>query len=360
MRERIKRLRHELKERDLDAFAVLDRTNTLYFTGFHCTWSLLLVDGARARFVTDSRYAEAAEKALGSSFKVIVQPARDVRGFFKSLFKKSGYARIGFEGSITVDQLGQLRTWARGSRLVSAGDIPAGLRSVKDEEELRHIRQSVRLSEKMMLLAFEQARPGLREDLLSRRIRFAAEELGGEGESFPNIVASGPNSSRPHHQPGSRRLRKGEPLKIDLGAIRRGYCSDLTRTPILGGAPPSGFEEIYEVCLAANQAAVKALRPGVTGAEVDAVARELIAEAGYGEHFGHGLGHGVGLEIHELPTLNQRATKTKLEPGNVVTIEPGIYIPGRYGVRIEDYAVVTENGARVLSTFPRELHVIPV
>ncbi len=360
MQDRIKRLRKKLKEQDLDAFAVLDRTNTFYFTGFRCTYSVLVVDSGRARFITDSRYAEAAEKALGKPFEVIVQPGREVETFLKSLFKKSGYGRIGFEGSITVDQLERLRRLARGSRLVNAGDIPAALRSVKDEDELKHIRGAVRLSEKMMALALEQARPGLREDLLSRKIRFAAEELGGEGESFPNIVASGPNSSRPHHQPSARRLRKGEPLKVDLGGVYKGYCSDITRTPVLGGSAPAGFEEIYEVCLQANQAAVKGLRPGMTGAEVDAIAREVIAEAGYGEYFGHGLGHGVGLEIHEAPTLGPRATKQRLEAGNVVTIEPGIYIPGRYGVRIEDYCVVTEEGAKVLSRFPRKLQVIPV
>lgn len=355
--ERINRLRALIDGHGLDAMVILDRVNTRYFTGFECTHSILVIDGEKALFVTDSRYGEAAEREL-AWLTVRIQPSRDIDRFLTGLFTSLGLTRVGFEGGITVDQFDDLRKWFGGADLEKAGKLVTTLRAVKTAEEIATIRRSVGLADRMMELAQEHARPGTTERELSRRIRFAAEELGGSGESFPNIVASGPNTSRPHHHPGDRALCRGDVLTIDLGGIVDGYCSDLTRSPFLGSVDAE-LEKIHATVLRANEAAIAAIRPGMTGAEVDAVAREVIDSAGYGQYFGHGLGHGVGLEIHEAPRLSPSADSTPLEPGNVVTIEPGIYVPGLGGVRIEDYVLLTTGGADVLSRSPKDLRVLP-
>jgi Xaa-Pro aminopeptidase len=258
-----------------------------------------------------------------------------------------------------VNDFDGLKKLRLGKQYRKSNDVITALRLVKDEEEIEIIRKAVRLGDKLMKRVIDLVEPGISELEISRQIRIISEEIGATGESFSNIVASGPNSSRPHHHPTSRKLKNGDVLTIDLGVLYEGYCSDLTRTVVLGDVDPE-FKEIYNVCLEANQQAIAALGPGKTGADVDAVARQIITDAGYGQFFGHGLGHGVGLEIHEDPRLNTRGTEYILEPGNIVTIEPGIYLPGKFGVRIEDYALVTEDGADVLSKVPKKLRSIPV
>jgi len=356
LKERHRKLREALRLEDLDAMVVLDRTNTRYLTGFESSYSILAIDLGSATFITDPRYAEAAEKAL-PGFKVLVQPTEKVKEFLRGFFAGRKYSRVGHETSIAVDELVQLRSYLRGVRLVKAGQLVENLRRVKDASEIRIIRKAVSLADKLMEVAFSAIVPGQTEAEISRAIRFGSEEIGGDRESFGNIVASGPNSSRPHHHPGSRRIRKGDMVTVDLGVKFGGYCSDLTRNACVG-KPSKKLQEIFDVCLLANQEATKGLRPGMTGKEVDAIAREVIASAGYGKYFGHGLGHGVGLQIHEEPRLSPRAGNYRLEPGNIVTIEPGIYLPGVGGVRVEDYAVVTEKGATVLSKSPRELRIL--
>ncbi|MCC6546814.1 aminopeptidase P family protein [Candidatus Sumerlaeota bacterium] len=354
---RLKKLRAAMRAASLDSMIVLDRVNTVYLTGFECSYSVLIVDERTAIFVTDSRYGEAAEKALSGRMKVHVQPTRNVTDYLAKLFRGRGYGAAGFEGDISVDQYDELKRWTKGTKLKKSGELIMKLRRVKDDEEIRLIKRAVAVGDKLMEYAMTLLTPGTTELVVSQSVRFQAERLGASAESFRNIIASGPNSSRPHHHPGKRKLKKHDPVTVDLGVVYEGYCSDLTRTPVLG-KPSKKFEEIYYVCLAANQEAIKAIRPGMTGAEADQVARNVIEEAGYGKYFGHGLGHGVGLQIHEEPRLSPRATSYKLEPGNIVTIEPGIYLPGVGGVRIEDYAVLTEQGAQVLSQSPKQLRIL--
>jgi Xaa-Pro aminopeptidase len=240
---------------------------------------------------------------------------------------------------------------------VEAGSLLVDLRRCKDDGEIATIKKAAGIADKMMQLAWDTARVGVSELELSRAIRRGSEALGAEGESFPNIVASGPNASRPHHHPMKRRLRKGDMITIDLGAVVDGYCSDLTRNPVLGKSSLR-YDAMYEVCLAAQQAGIKACTAGATGKDVDAVARDIIASAGYGDYFNHGLGHGVGLDIHEAPRLSPASTDT-LRAGDVVTVEPGIYIPGFGGLRIEDLLVVTEGKPRVLSRITKNLVILP-
>ncbi len=354
--DRLRKLRAAMKARGLDAFLVLDRVNTRYLSGFTGSHSIILIDARQARFITDSRYAEIAAGMIDRSFKVICQPPKGTADFLRSLFKGSGYKAIGFEESITFQQYEAYKGYARGGKLVPAQDLILDLRAVKDGAELAIIRRAARLADDMMALALKSLRVGMTELELSRIIRRGAEDLGGEEESFKNIVASGPNASKPHHRGSNRRIRRGDMVTIDLGGVYKGYCSDLTRT-VCVGPPGKRFEHIYNVCLAANEAAIRGIRPGMRGEEADALAREVIVRAGLGEYFGHGLGHGVGLEIHEAPRLSMES-KAVLKPGHIVTIEPGIYIPGFGGVRIEDYALVTEKGCRVLSKSPKDLTVL--
>lgn len=355
---RLKALRQAMKAHDLDAFVVRNLTNVRYLCGFVGSFGMLVVDERGATFFTDSRYAEMAE-GMVSGARIKALGATRMEDDLKAFFKKKGFKRAGFEGSQPYSSYNHLKKLVAGakSKLVETEATILELRRIKDDTEIRTIRKAAKVADAMMARAFELTAVGVPESEISQQIRFGSEQLGGAGESFDNIVASGPNASRPHHHPTNRKLRAGDMITYDLGAIVDGYCSDLTRTPILGDVDPQ-FEEIYTVCLEAQEAAVAACTAGITGKELDAVAREIIKSAGYGKYFGHGLGHGVGLEIHEAPRLSPTSAHT-LRPGDVVTIEPGIYIPGFGGVRIEDLLVVTDGKPKVLSRTPKGLTIIP-
>lgn len=351
---RLKALRQILKQRGADGAVIFSRVATQYLTGFEGSYSHLIVDDRTARLVVDGRYLEIAQGTVDTKLiRIVAQPVQGAKDFLKDLFKKSGYASVGYERSISVAQWESYKAMVGRAKWIPIEDALLAMRSVKDAEELARIRKAAKLADKMMEFAIGQLKPGAREDEVSRAIRRAAEDLGGEGESFENIVASGTNASRPHHSATTRRMKAGDMVTIDLGGRLGGYCSDLTRTPAISKVTKK-FEEIYSVCLAANEAAIKAIRPGMTGGDADAVAREVIKSAGFGQYFSHSLGHGVGLEIHESPRLALES-KDVLVPGNIITIEPGIYIPGFGGVRVEDLAVVTEKGVQVLSKAPKGL-----
>jgi Xaa-Pro aminopeptidase len=355
---RIARLRREIKSAGLDALVVIQPVNVRYLSGFIGSYAVLVVDTSSATLITDGRYAEIAE-GMVSDAKVMVQPLIKVDDWFRDFFSERGYKSLGFEGTLAWDEVERLKKRTRPSkgRLVESASLITQLRRVKDEVEIKAIARAARIADAMMEAAQTAARPGTPELELSQLIRRAAEDFGGEGESFDNIVASGPNASRPHHHPQKRKLRAGDMITFDLGARWNGYCSDLTRTPALGRLDPK-FEKIYTTCLRAQEAALKAIRAGAACRDVDSAAREIISEAGYGSYFNHGTGHGVGLEIHEGPRLNAVSEET-LQSGNVVTVEPGIYIPGFGGVRIEDLVVVTDKGCRVLSKSSKTLTILP-
>ncbi|MGB9737512.1 M24 family metallopeptidase [Chloroflexus sp.] len=255
-----------------------------------------------------------------------------------------------------VMTLRMLETVAPGLPTVNIDPLIGELRMVKDGEELALMERAVAMVEQALHVFLAQVRPGLSERVLSRMLHDAIIAAGADGESFTNIVASGPNSANPHHENSDRILQPGDLVIIDCGAVYRGYQSDITRT-IAIGEPTAAARHVYEVVLAANTAARAACRPGVTGASIDAAARSVIEAAGYGAAFVHRTGHGLGLETHELPNI-VAGSDTPLAPGTTFTIEPGIYLPGQYGVRIEDDVVITEEGSRSLTTFSRELIVI--
>ena len=265
--------------------------------------------------------------------------------------------RCGFEDQhLSVRALRELTEKAtEGAELEPAGELTEDLRRIKDDGELKAIAEAAKLADEVYEWTIEQGLAGKTEIEVARAAQARMRELGAE-PSFPPIVAAGPNGAMPHAEPGEREIGSGEMLIFDMGAQLDGYCSDCTRTFAVG--EPSGeAAEVYELVREAQAKALDAVAAGKTGVEVDGVAREIISAANHGDHFGHGLGHGVGLEVHEAPRLSQRSEDV-LESGEVVTVEPGVYVPAQLGVRIEDLVVVTDDGHDNLSSLPKELRVV--
>ena len=267
---------------------------------------------------------------------------------------------MGFDdASLTVKQherLGELL--GAGWELVPCAGAVERLRAVKDAGEIDRIRAAARLADEALRETLEAGLVGRTERDVAIELELRMRRLGAEGPSFPSIVASGAHGALPHAAPRAREIRKDVLVTIDWGALHEGYCSDCTRTFATGERISARAREIYELVLAAQEQALAAVSAGPSGKEVDAVAREVIEAAGEGEHFGHGLGHGVGIEVHEGPRLSRLAARIRCGSGNVVTVEPGVYLPGRLGVRIEDLVVVTADGQEVLSRLSKELTVV--
>jgi len=351
MRGRGDRLEQQLAERELDRMLVLNLINIRYLTGFTGTNGACVCGPGVRLFFTDFRYTERAEAEVeGWEIHTI---ANDWLGGIAEHLQ----GRVGFEDDhISVRLLEKLREkLADGVEVVPAGGRVEELRRVKDEGELALIEEAAKLADEALRWSTEQGLAGKSEREVARAFEARIRELGGD-PSFPAIVAAGPNGALPHAEPGERKIGPGELVVFDMGAAIDGYCSDGTRT-FATGDPGEEAIEVYEVVREAQQASLGAIRAGITGEDVDKVAREVIDAAGHGDRFGHGLGHGVGLELHEGPRLSLRSDDV-LAPGEVVTVEPGIYLPGRLGVRIEDLVVVTEDGLRNLSSSPKELQIV--
>ncbi len=351
MRGRGDRLEAVLAERELDRMLVTDLTNVRYLTGFTGTNGACVCGPGLRLFFTDFRYTERAAAEVEGWEPITV--AGDWLGAIAAKLE----GRVGFEDDhMAVRIFEKLKEkLADGVEAVPAGGSVEGLRRVKDEGELAAIAEASKLADEVWLWSIERGFSGRTERAVARAAEARIRELGGD-PSFPAIVAAGPNGALPHAEPGPREIGPGELIVFDMGAMLDGYCSDGTRTYATGDPGEQG-REVYEVTLRAQLASLGAVEAGARGEDVDAVARKIIDEAGYGENFGHGLGHGVGLEVHEMPRLSPKADDV-LAPGEVVTVEPGIYLPGVLGVRIEDFVVVTEDGCRNLSTLPKELTIV--
>jgi Xaa-Pro aminopeptidase len=348
MRGRGDRLERQLAERELDRMLVLNLINIRYLTGFTGTNGACVCGPGIRLFFTDFRYTERAEAEVeGWEIQTI---ADDWLGGIAEHLQ----GRVGFEDDhMSVRLLEKLKEkLADGVEAVPAGGRVEELRRVKDEGELALIEEAAKLADEALRWSAEQGLAGKPEREVARAFEARVRELGGD-PSFPAIVAAGPNGALPHAEPGEREIGRDELVVFDMGAAIDGYCSDGTRT-FATGDPGEGAIEVYEVVRRAQQASLDAIEAGIKGEDVDKVARGVIEAAGHGERFGHGLGHGVGLELHEAPRLSLRSDDV-LAPGEVVTVEPGIYLPGRLGVRIEDLVVVTEDGIRNLSSLPKEL-----
>ncbi len=356
--ERLAALRAALAADALAALVVAHPANIRYLTGFSGSAGLLLVTAGEAVLVTDSRYeTQAAEEAAGAARVVVA-----AEGLLEALLEQPGVgpagAPVGFEDhALTVRQAARLTAGAGDGRFRRATDLVERLRAVKAAEEIAAIRAAGRVAGEALAAATREVRVGQSELEVAALLEAALRRAGSEAHPFPTIVASGPRSALPHARTGARRIAAGEWLLLDFGAEVEGYCADVTRTYVVGAEPDARQREVHAVVLQAQAAALAGLRAGMTGRAADALARERIAAAGYGGAFGHSLGHGLGLEVHEAPRVS-RASEEPLPAGAVVTVEPGVYLPGWGGVRIEDDVALGHEGATLLTAIPRELVVL--
>jgi Xaa-Pro aminopeptidase len=353
---RLERLRAALEAESLDALIVQGEANLRYLTGYTGSNGLALVrvDGP-SRFHTDFRYASQIEQELDPAFESQIASGDLIDAVAASL----DGGRVGFDDATTsVRRHARLRERVPAAvELVAAAGLVERLRAVKEEGEVELIAASAALTDAILDWLFARGLAGRTERELAVALEHEMRLRGATSPSFPSIVASGAAGALPHARPRDVAVEQGSLVTVDIGCLVGGYCSDCTRT-VAVGEPGAHAREIHGLVLAAQLAGLAAVAPGRTGEAVDAQARRVIADAGHGEHFGHGLGHGVGLEIHEGPRLSYAGGEAVLAPGNVVTVEPGVYLPGELGVRIEDLVVVRPDGPQILSGFTKELLVL--
>ncbi|WP_242902022.1 M24 family metallopeptidase [Actinomadura terrae] len=352
--ERRRRLAERAGEKDLDALLVTRLVNVRYLTGLDSSNAALLVpaDGP-AVLATDGRYAGMAAQVC-PELRVVVD--RNAAAALAALAATSGAARLGFEAhALTVERHGELTARAD-VELVHPGRLVEELRRVKDEDEIGLLREACAITCRAFDAVLPEIRAGVTERAVAVALERAMVDLGAEGPAFESIVASGPNGAIPHHHPGGRELQRGDLLTLDFGARYGGYHADMTRTVAIG-EPAAWQREVYDLVREAQRTAVEAAVPGAETKAVDAAARDVIKAAGHGEAFTHGLGHGVGLEIHEAPLLGYDRTG-RLVDRVPITAEPGVYLAGRGGVRVEDTLVVRADGPELLTTTTRDLLVL--
>jgi Xaa-Pro aminopeptidase len=338
---RVERLQVSLEE----PLLVSNLVNVRYLAGFESSNAALMVEPQRVRLFSDFRYAELGRSVEGVEF---VETKRSLYAALAELLE----GRIGFEADdLTYGRWETLS--AGGIELVPRRGLVEELRAVKDDAELEAVRRAAALTSEAYARFAEERFVGRTERDLAWRLDELFHELGAEAPAFETIVASGPNSARPHARPSDREIGAGETIVVDAGVRLDGYCSDCTRT-FATGSLPERLQQAYAVCLEAQLAGVEAVHPGATGVEADGAARTVIDDAGFGEAFGHGLGHGVGLDVHEAPRLARESSDT-LRAANVVTVEPGIYLEGLGGIRIEDLVIVGEDGPEITTGFTKDL-----
>jgi Xaa-Pro aminopeptidase len=351
MQSRLSTFVAKLPEREVDAILVSGAENRRYLSGFSGSAGFLFITGERAHLATDFRYTEQAT-AQAPHFNV--EQVRVGWDWLLAQIKESGAKKVGFESqAMTVATYNSLIKAIGGEselssvELVPFADLTDDQRSFKDSDELVLLQRAIDASD----LAMEQVCPAIAEGMTERevawRMEMAMRDAGADGISFDTIVAAGPNGAMAHHMPTDHVIKRGEPIVIDMGAKVGGYCSDITRT-VLVGEPDEMFHKIYNIVLDAQLTAIRDVKIGMNGEEADKLARDVIADAGYGDNFGHSLGHGVGLAVHEIPRVSPRSTDP-LDANSVFTVEPGIYLSGWGGVRIEDIVILGRGGATPLS-----------
>jgi Xaa-Pro aminopeptidase len=356
---RIRRVRSELQQKQLDGLLVSQPENRRYLSGFTGSAGFLIISQRETFLVSDFRYMTQGPQQAPEYEFVKVERGFPKRGLKPILERVTG-RRIGFEAAdMTVSGHA---AWLEGikdsglpAELVATENLVEGPRAVKDEQELTIIAEAVRIVDDAFAKLRETIRPGMSERDVAWRLEQLVREEGAEALSFPTIIASGPNAAKPHHGVSNREIQAGEPIVCDFGAKYEGYCSDITRT-ICIGQPDAKFNEIYELVLKAQLTAEQRILPGIEARVGDQYARDVISQAGYGEQFGHGLGHGVGLQVHEAPTMGPSG-ELKLAPAMTVTVEPGVYLPEWGGVRIEDICFVRHNGLEVVNRASKDPRV---
>ncbi|KMT21336.1 M24 family metallopeptidase [Clostridium cylindrosporum] len=350
--KRLENFRKKLIESSIDAALISNDYNRNYLSGFTGDESYILITDSKAYFITDSRFTQQAREEV-KDYEVL-EYKHSVESCIKDILIKNNIAILGIEeGYVTLKKYEGYRENFTNVEIVKLESLIENLRIIKDESEIELISKAANIADKAFEYILSFIKEGISELDVAIELELYMKKLGASSLSFPTIVASGERSSLPHGVATDKLIRNGDFVTLDFGCVYKGYCSDMTRTVVVGKATEEQ-KKIYNLVLKANEEALKCAKPGVKCSELDKVARDIIIKGGYGEKFGHGLGHGVGREIHESPRVSPKGTHT-LEPGMVITDEPGIYIEGTGGVRIEDLLVITQDGCRVLSKSPKSL-----
>ena len=353
--QRLARLRSELARRRVDGVWVTSLPHIRYLTGFSGSAAQLVVLPEALHFLTDDRYAEQVQHELFPVPGLTVHITREPVVWIAQQGLLQGIRRLAFQPTLAYATVWEARRRWKPCQLVPVSGLMEELFVSKTPAEVELIRRAAQIASRVYESILEHVREGMTERELAAEISYRGRQLGSEGDAFEIIVASGERSAFPHGRASDRRLRRNELVTVDFGCVVGGYVSDMTRTFVLGRANAEQ-RRIYQLVRQAHERAIEALHVGMRAQDADAVARRLIAEAGYGEFFRHSLGHGIGRSVHEPPALSPRAPRrVRLPAGAVVTVEPGIYLPGRFGVRIEDDVYLTPEGASVLTTASREL-----
>ena len=347
----------KLSQYDLDAMLIVSEPGERYAVGFQGE-GYVLVTQKGSQYSTDGRYIEAAQKQVTGAEVVLTSRERSHLALARDFLEARGLKRVGFESAAV--SVAQHRRWQesfpKGCELIPAQELLDGLRASKDEEEIAAMLQAQKITDAAFGEILNYIRPGMTEQEVAARLVYELLRRGARKVSFDPIVAAGANGSMPHAVPGETVIQKGMFVTMDFGCVYDGYCSDMTRT-VAVGQPTQEMERVYSVVLAAQKAGIAAARAGMPGRELDAAARKVIEEAGYGDYFTHSFGHSLGLEIHESPNASPSETRP-LPVGTVISAEPGIYLPGRFGVRIEDVLVLEEGGCRDIAQSPKNLIVL--
>ena len=352
------KIARQLEAYDLDAILLTGEANRLYASGFHSTGTdgVALVTRNKTYYFTDSRYTEAAARHVRGAELREVGRGRGYGTLLEEAIAEQNIHRMGFEDAYMTVQDWERYRKALSCELVPATELMWQLRAVKDEEELEAMIAAQRIAEKALAEILNEVRPGVTEKEVAARLQYLMLHYGASDMSFDPIVVSGANSSLPHGVPSEKEIQEGDFVTMDFGCIYRGYCSDMTRTVAVGYATDE-MKEVYDTVLQAQLAGIAVTKAGVIGSEIDGAARKVIADAGYGDYFGHGYGHSLGLEVHESPSPNA-ANASAMPAGAVCSAEPGIYLPGKFGVRIEDVTILTADGCENITKSPKNLIVI--
>lgn len=351
-------LKRVMREKNVDAVLISNMLNVRYFTGFTGTTGMALVIGEKKFFITDFRYvSQGKEEVEKNGYELICENISTLKRVGEIL-AEFGVQKLGIENqSVTLDQFRLFEGNFPKLEYVYLDDSFTKIREIKSGEEIEAIKKSIAIAEKALELTIPKIKIGVKESDIAAELEYQMKKLGASKPSFDLIVASNERSALPHGVAGDKKIEEGF-LTIDYGCFYKGYASDITRTFYVGDNPSSKHLEIYEIVKQANERAIKEVKAGISVHELDAIAREFIREKGYGEYFGHGLGHGIGLQIHEYPGVSYKAENKTLKEGMIITIEPGIYIPNFGGVRIEDDILVKKNSCEVLTSLDKSLKKI--
>lgn len=353
----LKRLQQSIAASGLDAMLLIDPKNRFYVTGFHSSAGAVIVTREDAWFFTDCRYIEAAEQAAGCRYHVGLSDKDHPMGdLVKEVCQAHGVEKLGGEEASLSHEDYLSYEKAVGLSLIPAQKLVMDLRAAKSEEELVAMRKAQEITDRAFSKILTILRPGMTEKAVAAELIYSMMKDGAECTSFDPIVVSGPRSSMPHGVPSENVIKEGDFVTMDFGCVYGGYCSDMTRTVAVGYATEE-MKKVYNIVLEAQLAGIAKAKAGVLGQEIDQAGRDVITAAGYGEYFGHGFGHSVGLDIHEDPNANPSGS-TPMPVGCVCSAEPGIYLPGKFGVRIEDVIVIREDGCEILTKSPKELIIV--